>query len=84
MRPTEFKLSNAVLQPSGAAYSENVTGVKPLPIWTDGEQCLSCWRMTWRERVSALVFGKVWISVLTGKTQPPIFATAVKEYLHEV
>lgn len=83
MKPTKFELSNSTLQPSGAKYSENVAGITPLPIWTDGEQCVSCWRMNWRERLSALVFGRVWIAALTGRTQPPIFATAVKEYLRK-
>lgn len=34
---------------------------------------LSCWRMSWRERISALLFGRVWIWVHAGgMTQPPI------------
>ena len=83
MTPASFKFSNKTLQPSGKEYSANVDGVKPLPIWTDGEQCVSCWRLTWRERLSALVFGRVWVAVLTGETQPPLFATATREYLRE-
>ena len=42
MKPVNFKHSNKTLQPSGATYSENVTGVEPLHIFTDGEQCVSC------------------------------------------
>ena len=83
MKPIEFELSNTTLQPSGKLYSKNVTGVEPLPIWTDGEQCVSCWRMTWRERLSALIFGRTWIAILSGSTQPPIFATATNGYLHK-
>ena len=83
MKAVNFKYSNITLQPSGKKYSENVTTVTPLPIWTDGEQCLSCWKMSLSERFSALIFGRVWISVLTGQTQPPIFAAAAKEYLKE-
>lgn len=83
MKAVNFKHSNTTLQPSGKKYSENVTSVTSLPIWTDGEQCLSCWKMSFRERLNALIFGRVWIAVLTGETQPPIFATAAKEYLKE-
>lgn len=83
MNPCYFRLSNKTLEPSGRVYSTNVTRVDPLNIWTDGEQCVSCWSMSWRERISALFFGKVWVAVLSGNTQPPICVECVKEYLRE-
>jgi len=83
MRPVEFKYQNNVLQPSDKKYSKNVTGIDPLPIWTDGEQCVSCWRMSWRERLSALVFGRVWLAILSGRTQPPVWVGASRDYLKE-
>jgi hypothetical protein len=84
MKPIQFEHSNQVLQPSGQEYSDNVTGVDPLPVWTDGEQCVSCWKMSLRERFSALLFGRVWLSLLSGYTQPPAFIQASREYLEEV
>ena len=33
---------------------------------------LSCWRMRWRERLSALVFGRVWVWVWSWPSAPPI------------
>jgi len=83
MKPVRFNYQNRVLQPSGKEYSENVTGVDPLPVWTDGEQCVSCWRMTWRERLSALLFGRVWLAILSGGTQPPVWIGASRDYLKE-
>lgn len=83
MKPTSFAEANKTLQPSGKTYSENVAGVEPLKIWSDGEQCVSCWRMTWRERLSALIFGRVWVAVLSGETQPPIYAEATQSYFRE-
>jgi hypothetical protein len=83
MKPINFKYSNKTLQPSGAVYSENVTGVEPLHIFTDGEQCVSCWRMTWRERLNAILFGRVWVATLTGNTQPPLYAEVSKSYLRD-
>jgi hypothetical protein len=80
MKPASFKHSNKTLQPSGARYSENVSGVEPLQIWTDGEQCVSCWKMNWKERLIALILGRVWIAVLSGETQPPIYAEVGKNY----
>ncbi|MCK5558582.1 MAG: hypothetical protein KAJ01_09395 [Candidatus Hydrogenedentes bacterium] len=32
----------------------------------------SKWRMSWRERFSAFLFGAVWVHVHGGKTSPPI------------
>ena len=46
--------------------------VKLLRVWTDGELCISGWELSWRERLSALVFGRVWIFLKSGRTQPPI------------
>jgi len=80
MKPIEFEGSTNVLQPSGKTYSENVTSVQPLPIWSDGEQCVSCWKMDWRERISALIFGRVWLSILSGHRQPPACVRAVRDY----
>lgn len=83
MKPTNFEHSNKTLQPPSAIIypTDTVNGVSPLRIWTDETQCVSCWRMSIRERLSALFFGRVWVVVLSGKTQPPICVAAVKEYL---
>lgn len=83
MKPVAFRYANKTLQPGGGEYSENVTGVDPLPIWTDGEQCVSCWRMSLRERLAALIFGRVWVSLLSGSTQPALCVAVVREYLKE-
>jgi len=83
MRPIQFKHSNKVLRPSGKEYSGNVTGVAPLPVWTDGEQCVSCWKMSFRERLSALLFGRVWLALLSGETQPAACLTVARSHLQE-
>ena len=83
MKPIQFKYSNRILQPSGKEYSPNVRGVAPLAVWTDGEQCVSCWKMSLGERLSALLFGRVWLALLSGETQPPVYVVASKEYLQE-
>lgn len=85
MNPIQFKYANRRLDPpEGKKYSENVAGIDPLPVWTDGEQCVSCWQMTWRERLAALLFGRAWLSVLSGSTQPPVYIEASRTYLKEV
>ncbi len=44
----------------------------PLLVFRDGTQCISCWRPSWRERLSILLFGRVWLYVVSGRTQPPV------------
>ena len=84
MNPVIFEGSNKTLQPTGeVTYSDSVVGISPLPIWTDGEQCVSCWSMSWRERLSAVVFGRVWVAALTGQIQPPMCVLAEKNYFDE-
>lgn len=72
MKPISFPEANKNLQPSGKRYSENIESVHPLPIWTDGEQCVSLWRLSWRERIGILLRGTLWVQVLSGNSQLPI------------
>ena len=84
MKPVTFKHVNRVLQPSGKEYSQNVTSVDPLPVWTDGEQCISRWRLSWLDRLRVMLYGHVWLATLTGANQPPVCLSAEREYLQEV
>ncbi len=80
MSPVGFPESTNSLAPSDHEYGDHIGKVSHLPIWTDGEQCVSCWRMTWRERISALLFGKAWLSILSGRTQYPAAVTVTRKY----
>lgn len=72
MKPIKFKHWNKDLQPSKRKYSSNVKEVKSLPIFTNGEQCVSCWKMSIFERIKGLITGKIWLHVLSGEDQPPV------------
>lgn len=52
--------------------------VTDLPVWKDGNYILSCWRLSWRERISALLFGNAWLWVVARHTHPPIAINLVK------
>lgn len=70
MKPIKFEESNkTLLKPSSMTDEE----CSSLPVFTDGRQCISCWRLTWMERLSALLFGKVWLGILSGYTQAPVW-----------
>ena len=75
MEPIKFKESNKnLLKPSGMTDEE----CGSLPVFSDGEQCISQWRMTWKERLHCLFRGFVWLQVLSGHTQPPVMLSAEK------
>ena len=80
MKPINFEQANKVLNGNKKTYSAQVEGVEPLPIFTNQEQCVSLWKMSWKERLSALFFGRVWLAVLSGSTQPPVVLFATKKY----
>ena len=67
--PIDFKESNTYLTKPSDMTDEECGG---LPTYTDGIQCISCWKPTLRERLSLLVFGKLWLWVRSGDTQPPV------------
>ncbi len=56
-----------------------------LAVWEGDSMLVSRWKMRWRERLSALVYGTVWIWVYTRTgTQPPISIEATKNIFHVV
>jgi hypothetical protein len=81
MEPSNFPQATKKLGPP-LGMTQDECG--DLPVFTDGTQCISLWKMTWRERVSALLFGKIWLSVYGGQTQPPVWLSADREIFTEV
>lgn len=77
MKPSEHRFANMTLNAPTGQEDE----IGSLAVYSDGEQCISCWQMSWRERLSALLFGRVWLSVLSGRTQPPVWLWATREAL---
>lgn len=72
MKPIDFPQSTKVLQKPENMFDADC---KPLPVWSDGKQCVSCWRPTFKERVRILFAGKVWLGVNAG-----CVAGAIKEW----
>ena len=65
MNATHFPEVNVVIAKDQPEY-------KPLPSyvgWLDADKSLHgvtfCWKLTWRERLSILLRGKIWHSVMT-------------------
>ena len=75
MKPIKFKEANKnLLKPQSMTDEE----CSSLWVYTDGEQCISYWKMNWKQRIMALLFGRVWLSVLSGQTQPPVWVDCDK------
>lgn len=55
MKPIKFEQANKNL-----FNPENMTDEECSSLWVcnDGLQCVSCWRLTWKERIKALLFWK--------------------------
>ena len=75
MKAVDFKEANCTLTKPDALTDLEC---KSLKTFTDGKQSISCWKPSFRERISILVFGKVWLSVWGGTTQPPIWIDGQK------
>lgn len=76
LKPIKFPEANRnLLKPESMADNE----CGSLWVYTDGVECFSCWKLGWRERLNILLYGKVWLSVLSGHTQPPVAVLVGKQ-----
>ena len=67
--PTDFPQANTLWR--GWKDRPGHPDVEDLRAFNDGDQQISCWRLTWFERLAVLFTGRVWASVLAQR-QPPI------------
>ncbi len=59
MVPVKFNESNMV-------FAENQPEYQPLPAFKDMEgNVVTCWQMTWRERIRLMITGRVFLIVST-------------------
>ena len=50
-----------------------------LPVHFQKPQCVSKWKVTWRERISILIFGRVYVGVFSDSPmQPPFWIKGVR------
>lgn len=66
--PIDFAGSNANFK--GPPGTEDVIGL--MPVYTDGKEVISCWKMTEIERHRVFETGEVWFSSLSGGVVFPI------------
>lgn len=73
MKPKYFKQATKELQRPACMTDEECGS---LPVYTDGHQCVSCWKPSIRERVRILFGHPVWLGVMSGRTMPPVYVEA--------
>ena len=75
LKPIKFPEANySLTKPENMSDDECGT----LWVWSNGKQCISCWNLSFWQRIVALVSGKIWLSVLSGNTQPPVWIICKK------
>ncbi len=77
MNPIPFKGQSAELKKPASMTDAECSS---LPILRIDNTVISCWRMSWRERVTALITGKIWLGVLSGQSQPPVYLTVEQPF----
>ena len=72
MTPINFPQANFELAPPA-----DMPDCVSLKAYREANLILSCWEMTWRERFSALFFGKAWLHV-AANYHPPVALVVAK------
>jgi hypothetical protein len=76
MKPIQFKESNTELKKPDSMTDEQCAN---LPIYqSEDGTCISCWKATFWQRIKFLFHGKIWLGVVSGKAQPPVWLDCTK------
>jgi hypothetical protein len=77
MKPIDFPESNKV-------WAEDQPPYLPLPAYTDDEVTVSCWRLSWKERIVSLFTGRFWLRQLNfGKALQPQSVSVFSPFVGE-
>jgi hypothetical protein len=80
MKPIEFKEMNVILKKPDSMTDEECGS---LPVYCDGESCISCWELSDEDIEKLIKTRKLWFRVFSGITQPPIGFTVDKPFEEE-
>lgn len=75
MKPVKFAEANKNLTKPNSMTDEECGS---LFVFDDGTQCVSCWKLSFIQRLNALWYGRIWLSVKGGGTQPPVWLDCKK------
>ena len=75
MKPVKFKEAEIELK-KPESMSDAECG--SLWIYRKDDECISCWETSLWNRIKFLFHGKIWLGVLSGKSQPPVWLDCTK------
>jgi hypothetical protein len=76
MKPVYFKEATQELKKPSSMTDEQCSS---LFVFQSPEgTCISCWTVTFWQRIKFLFHGKIWLGVHSGKTQPPVWIDCTK------
>lgn len=76
MKPTDFPESNGTLSGGPAAKYETEDDVPDLHVHRTGQEVISCWALSWRDRLRLLFRPRIYLHVLAPITHAPVKVTA--------
>lgn len=76
MKPIYFPEATVELK-KPASMTDEECGSLHIHRAIDGT-CISCWTVPFWQRLKFLFHGKVWLGVLSGSTQPPVWLDCTK------
>lgn len=71
MKPLKFKEATIELK-----KPQSMTDEECGSLWiyqSEKGECISCWSISFWQRLKFLFHGRLWLGVLSGKTQPPVW-----------
>jgi hypothetical protein len=80
MTPHRFIQANTTLGGGPADKYGTDDDVSDLPVFKGGGEIISVWRPSWRERLSILFGGSIWLRVAASRTHPPVDVTGVSPW----
>jgi hypothetical protein len=75
MKPWNFAEANRLLEAPSNWESHKHGECQPLPIYHDNGLMMSCWSLSWRERLRVLFSGRLWLTIV-GDAHPPVVLSA--------
>lgn len=78
MKPIDFAFANKTL---GAP--DDMPDVVPLRVNCNGEECISCWELDEADLAELNANRKIYLSVVSGITQPPVWLSAACPFITE-
>ena len=76
MKPINFKEATIELKKPSSMTDEQCSSLH-IHQTADGT-CISCWKASLWQRLKFLFDGKIWLGIVSGETQPPVWIDCTK------